>query len=356
MTTKFITFLIAALIISNFSFGNIFRVGYSGPQLTGVDFATVSEAIAAANANDTIQIYPGANSPSAAGFDKRLVFIGMGYLLDKNTGLQVATTSSALTVQNINAGASGSVFEGLEINQTINSTSGLLQDITFHRCKITNNQIQLSTAGDSIKNMTFSQCFFSVNSGTSYYSGANTKIAGMQFLNCIFSFENYWGVFNNDVGGAITNTSFVNCSGNGYPALIENGLVSIYYRNCILETEPTVANTDLYDYCTFQSDYSTHYVSGTSNQFGKDFTTVFSGDVSAASGLDAGWTIASGSPAIGYGKDNSNNSIDAGAYGGVSPYKLSGVPPVPAFYKLTAPTTNASSNPYTITFSVRANN
>jgi hypothetical protein len=178
----------------------------------------------------------------------------------------------------------------------------------------------------------------------------------MRFLNCIFSFENYWGAFGIDVGGTINNVSYENCSGNGYSATLSYGSTSIYYRNCILETEPTAANTDLYDYCIFQSDYATHYVSGTSNQFGKDFTTVFSGDVSTASGLDAGWTLAAGSPAIGYGKDNSNNSIDAGAYGGVNPYKLSGIPPVPAFYKLTAPTTNASSNPYTITFSVRANN
>ena len=357
MKTKFFTLLAVALLFSSISFAKIFRVGYTGPQVTGVDFAAVSDAINAAAANDTIQIYPGASSPTASGFSKRLVFIGMGYLLDKNAGLQVATTSSVLNVQNINAGASGSVFEGLEINQTINATSGLLANVVFSRCKFTNGiSISLYTAGDSIKNMTFSECFFTGNTDPGFYSSANTKITGVQFLNCIFSSERYWGVFNSDVGGVITNTSYVNCSGNGYAAIISNGTVSIYYRNCILETEPSASNTDLYDYCIFESNSATHYVAGTGNQFGKDFTTIFSGDISAGSGLDAGWVLKSGSVAIGYGKDNSNNAIDAGAYGGVNPYKLSGIPPVPAFYKLTAPTTNASSNPYTITFSVRANN
>ena len=354
MYKKLSTLFIAALLICNFSFAKIFRVGYSGPQVAGVDFADVTSAVSAASANDTIQIYPSAFSPSIGGLTKKLVFIGMGYFLDKNSNLQVATTSASLSMQNPLPAASGSVFEGLEINQTINATSGLLANILFSRCKITNSQIQISTSGDSIKNMTFSQCYFT-GSAPFFYSGVNTKITGINFQNCIFSFENYWGAFGRDFG-IITNVNYENCSGNGYPATITTGVVSIYYRNCILKTESNVANTDLYDYCSFQTNNVTHFVAGTANQFGKDFTTVFSGDVTAGVGGDAEWALKAGSPAIGYGRDNSNNPVDAGAYGNVNPYKLSGIPPVPAFYKLTASSSSASANPYTITFSVRANN
>lgn len=68
--------------------------------------------------------------------------------------------------------------------------------------------------------------------------------------------------------------------------------------------------------------------------------------------FDGKFMLKVGSPALGVGI----GGIDCGAYGGVNPYKLSLIPAVPAFYKLTSPGTAASSNPYPITFSVRANN
>ena len=68
--------------------------------------------------------------------------------------------------------------------------------------------------------------------------------------------------------------------------------------------------------------------------------------------------LKSGSLAIGGGTDLSGNPTDAGIYGGEAAfrYKLSGVPAVPAIYKLTAPSNSATSNPYNITISVRSNN
>ena len=87
MYKKLSTLFIAALLISNFSFAKIFRVGYSGPQLAGVDFTTADPAVAAASANDTIQIYPGAFSPTIGGLTKKLAdnkherIIGIALLL-----------------------------------------------------------------------------------------------------------------------------------------------------------------------------------------------------------------------------------------------------------------------------------
>ena len=347
MKTKFCTLLVAALFFSSFSFATIFRVNYTGPQVSGVDFTTADPAVAAASTNDTIQIYPGKNL-TVSQLTKKLVFIGMGYFLDKNANLQLAATSNLLNVT-ADVGANGSVFEGLEINLT-NYSGGSLQNILFKRCKIVSSTFYVYNATDKVSNITFSQCYMS---NIALQVSDNTTIDAIDFQNCIIE-DNAGSFYNLNSTGVITNVTFENCSVMG-GTVTEAGNIAVYYRNCIFANEPNIANNDLFDYCTFASNSATHYVAGTSNQFGKAFTTVFSGNIDGTE-WDASYTLKSGSPAIGYGRDGSNNPIDAGAYGGVTPYKLSGIPPVPAFYKLTAPSTNASANPYTITFSVRANN
>ena len=56
------------------------------------------------------------------------------------------------------------------------------------------------------------------------------------------------------------------------------------------------------------------------------------------------------SPAKGAG----SGGTDIGMFGGVNPYVLSGIPSVPTFYQLTAPSNTATTNPYVITFSVKS--
>ena len=82
-------------------------------------------------------------------------------------------------------------------------------------------------------------------------------------------------------------------------------------------------------------------------------TAVFVGYSTQGSFSNDGlWVLKAGSVAIGAGV----GGTDCGIFGGAKPYKLSGIPEIPAFYKLTAPSNTTSGNPYTITFSVRSNN
>ena len=67
---------------------------------------------------------------------------------------------------------------------------------------------------------------------------------------------------------------------------------------------------------------------------------------------DGIYVLKTTSPAKGAGV----GGTDMGMFGGTNPYKLSGIPKIPAFYKLTAPSNTTSTNPYTVTFSVRSNN
>ena len=72
---------------------------------------------------------------------------------------------------------------------------------------------------------------------------------------------------------------------------------------------------------------------------------------------DAKWQLATNSVAKNAGIiPGTSTATDCGMYGGTNPYKASGIPAVPAFYKLSAPSSTATTSPYTITFSARSNN
>ena len=72
---------------------------------------------------------------------------------------------------------------------------------------------------------------------------------------------------------------------------------------------------------------------------------------------DARWQLATNSVAKNAGViPGTSTATDCGMYGGTNPYKASGIPAVPAFYKLNAPSSTATTSPYTITFSARSNN
>ena len=68
--------------------------------------------------------------------------------------------------------------------------------------------------------------------------------------------------------------------------------------------------------------------------------------------------LAAGSPALTAGKNHAGAATQCGVFGGESAqyYRMSGVPNIPAIYQLSAPSQNASSNPYNITISTRSNN
>jgi len=139
----------------------------------------------------------------------------------------------------------------------------------------------------------------------------------------------------------------------GYNADFGNG--SFVVKNCIFTMYHSNDVNCVYQNNIFNSDYGV----GPSNNGNKNIdnatmsSAVFVGfsDQSTFSN-DGRWALKAGSPAKGAG----TNGTDCGVFGGVKPYKLSGVPEIPAFYKLTSPSNIASKNPYTITFSIRSNN
>jgi hypothetical protein len=106
---------------------------------------------------------------------------------------------------------------------------------------------------------------------------------------------------------------------------------------------------------------------GSNNRWGQSWSNLFGrlnsgsdngGDISHSTFDENYYLLKTGSLAINGGFDAINNPTDCGVFGGelIYRYKLSGVPSLPAIYKLTSPTQAATSNPYNVTISVRSNN
>ena len=94
------------------------------------------------------------------------------------------------------------------------------------------------------------------------------------------------------------------------------------------------------------------FPAGNGNQQNKAWATIFN----LTGSYDGKYSLKSGSPAIGAGTLGAGTT-DAGIFGGATPYRLSGIPPVPTIYALTSPQgTTPAGNIVQINLSTRSNN
>ena len=339
------------------------RVGYSGAQITGVDFTSLQDAHnnVGTIAGDTIQVYPGYTGGGMTQ-TKRLIIIGIGYLTtgtNFNPNLNVLTTQNPIGISRIDytsasSGVSGSEYHGLELSFGLIGNLGTsINNITVQRCRlvtvsgfsspsgsINNFKIKqcLSVGSASASPITFQNCLIenSLLTGTNFFGPGTFNLASTFYIkNCNYT----------------TNLSFAN--------FFDFGSFSILAENCIFQSN-TFAN---YANTTFNNCFLTNGtlmplvpgVSGSNNVFNvsADNGNVFVGyPTQGTFSNDGRFALKAGSPAIGAG----TGGVDCGVFGNTNPYKLSGIPATPAFYRLNAPSTNTSTNPYQITFSVRSNN
>ena len=136
MNYKIFTLFFATIFFTSIANAKIFRVGYTGLPLAGVDYtiAQSQQAQDDASAGDTIQIY--GNSINMT-IDKQLVIIGFGYNFDVNPNLQAIGTDQPSNVNLfLNTGSGGTIVSGVSgnfvISATANATDGI-SDITFQR-------------------------------------------------------------------------------------------------------------------------------------------------------------------------------------------------------------------------------
>ncbi len=326
----------ATLLISIECYAKIHRVGYFGIPLPGTDYATLQNANDSAAAGDTILLFPGNWN---ATFNKKYVVIGYGYFVagtGKNANLQNITGTQTVTVY-LDSTASSSTFLGLD---GINITAYYLNpvnNITVSRC---NGSVSFNNK--TCNNWQITRC----NLASLGYTWGLGIVSNLSVNNCYIASVSFGsgpvsgltGQFNNDI---ISGADFFNGS-----FLLKNDIILTYHSN---------DGNCVYQNCIGTSDYgaipSTNSDQNITNAVMT--TNVFVGYSTQGSfSNDGRWVLKAGSPAIGKGL----GGTDCGIFGGTNPYKLSGIPPVPSFYLLTAASSITSTNPYTITFSVRSNN
>lgn len=342
MKTKIFTLVALTAIVLSTQNANatIRRVGYTGIAILNTDYTTLQSAHDAATAGDTLLLFPGAYSAS---YSKKIITIGYGYFNDTTT---LGTAANA-ALQNIKgtltcsvalyAGAANSLFEGIDGATIYAYYSEIVSNITVRRCH----------GGVYFNNMVCNnwQVIQSYVNMSFYWTGGTPT--NLVVNNCYIdnislngSGLTQTGQFNNNVIYGVSAQEF----GNG-SFVLKNNIFLLYHgsdANCVYQNN------------IFNANYPGIATNGNQNIAETTIlSNVFVGyGVQGTYSNDNRYLLKAGSPAIGAGA----GGADCGMFGGTNPYKLSGMPRIPAFYKLTAPSNITSTNPYTLTFSVRSNN
>lgn len=252
---------------------------------------------------------------------KPITLFGPGYFLhgkNANEGVQATESSALLGQVIIRTTGNGTHLSGLKLNDYI--LKG--ENIIISSCHFNGITIE-----DSSKNISIQKSFFSFFDIGNSSTGINLK------NNIINAVGRSW---NSVISGRIRNRTYVEISSNsfiagGYVFLEDYGTNNIAFRNNIFPNTAAgfwgnpnstfknniyqhidISPDNLHPTNKFISNYESLYLSG--NQGAPDYR----------------YQLAPNSPARGAGE----NGTDCGAYGGVDPYVLSGVPNIPSIYYL----------------------
>ena len=388
-----LSFCLLAIMISSTASATIRRVGFknSVSPVVGLDYTTFQAAHDASSNGDTIQLYPltlNSGSSFSGTLNKRLYVIGPGYYYNSytlpgsgiiNASLQILPGGIASCNFTIGLGSAGSVFQGLSsLSITTSNILDSLNNITISRSRYVNvnfdnsgvcnnwiiNQCQgvsvsqggygVSFSGNrTITNLRIENC---LGINMSYSAGGPQSPVGVnsgQILNCIVGYgigstgtDVFYDQFylNNSVF-VIQNCIDINTfPGNGVSnTIFINNLTSSAALNNPVSTNPG-------------SSGNVFSVSHTGNAIFVGYPTNVSGSTTLYS-PDAAFQLSATSIAKNAGIIPGTATLtDCGIFGGTNPYKSSGIPSVPSFYKLTSPSPTATASPYIMTFSARSNN
>lgn len=299
---------------------------------SGADFEQITEAIDAASPGDTLYIAGSAVEYDPFTLGKPLVMIGPGYDLNRNEGLQaqsLAATISGPDNVSVFLGASGSVFMGLNFEDTIEV---LGNNITFKRCRVV------------------------TNGGSFAFRGSANNIIAQSYIRN--ESRNGTGLVLSDNSTALISNTSMEGTGNGLfidasstavidQSIIRHGLrcTTCNVSNTILLTTNLEVSGSSFSYTIFRGNLR----SGEGNRGNIDPDVLF---VDLDADFDAGFQLSSTSPARGVGRDG----VDLGIFGGNEPYVLSGVPNIPSLYFFDAPVSGSAANGLRVQIKARANN
>jgi hypothetical protein len=381
---KLYFFVAAVIFLAAEANATIRRVGFFANQIANQDYYTFQDAYNAANNNDTILIFPG-KSLTSIQLNKKLVIIGTGNWLDPNStpkgnaNLQAfAGTPTAASI-GFQTGSAGSTVSGFDFasstvyvganNITLRRNANLL--VTFGYNPNTGG----ASITQTVSNLQLLENYrLAVND---YYGGFT--FTGVNISNNLMSYISFTtnSTFNGNIANNVWAYDGSNGANGGTTVMSNSSPINLgggawLFQNNILLSYSNVSAASNYNY---------FYIQGETN-------SVFNYNVNVQSYNGSAWPTGTGNVTITpanatlvfngfplistYSADNRyqlqassaakvanrpGSSVDAGIFGGLSPYKLSTIPAIPTIYQFTSPQGNNPSGS-TIQFNVstRGNN
>jgi hypothetical protein len=341
----------------------------------GANFATLQLANdnAAVLNGDTLHLEPSSNAYAGANINKALIIIGNGYFLSgtgSNASLQQNTATSLVTgtinftsasagAGAPNTGAFGATMAGVTVNGTVTFIN--VSSVTVTRCNI--QSISFSGYGSTVaQGLKITKCFLKGSTTATGFTG--TPSVDVTFENNIFSTETGQG--GNNIQFNLPTTMkglFRNNIINDFftPMALSNFYVT---NNIFLETNPPLNATNVNN--VYKNNIfviatpGNGIIGGTAgNVVNVNFANIFTANPTVGTGDARFQIIANATNPAFQGGETIGAVItpSCGAFGATDPYRLSGIPAVPAIYSLTIPSgvaTGATS--MQISVSTRSNN
>ncbi|MDD2331758.1 MAG: hypothetical protein PHI68_03795 [Candidatus Cloacimonetes bacterium] len=287
------------------------------------DFTSLQDANndAGVASGDTIYVYGSVQSYGEVNINKQLTILGTGYFLANNPGFQHQSLEAVIGTMSLNEGSSGSLVAGLTINDNINLNT---TSLTIEGCRLLKVR---------------------VNSSNCIIQGCYVMIIG--------GYNSSTVILSNAMNTIISNTLI--SANNGFYGLAVASNSSATVCNCIIRSPVNIYNTDFYNNILYKdSNYAISLNTNNSNVHHNVFQAATGTDWSSISDptniVDwAGelFTLSSSPDGKFELLDSPDNpALSAGIFGqacgifgGLSPYRLSGIPRIPSIYEFLIPST-----------------
>ena len=336
MKNLLLLMMVFALLCNSLMAQHLLRVNNNTDFDAG--FATLEAAASNASNGDTIYIEGSATEYEGAIINKQLTIVGPGFFLSENPKTQAnnidASFNSSIT---FTTGSEGSTIMGCKFKYQVDVKINV-SDITVIR-----NHLSSVEFNGISNNILVAQNYVENQIYTSWVAPAG------QITNSIISSNIIKGQISTGLssGSLMVSNNVCLTAGWSFPidcynATIQNNILIGSSFNII---SPNTGNTISYN--IMASDGTN--ING--NQYNILMASVFADfDGALDMSTDGKWKLKDGSPAIGAGIDGTN----CGAFGGLAPYILSGIPNLPHIYQADVPASVSSESGLQVTIHVKS--
>lgn len=350
--------LLLSIIVTTLSIGaNATVIQVNNNPGASADYAMLQQAIDAANSGDTLYVAGSPNyydGTSLVRLNKTLTIIGPGYFLGENGQTQSSNQTAKISELEIGEGASHSVIMGLDFYTSTNTLmfskdkrDGTVGTSAADNVSIKRNLffiLDLNYSSGTI----ISQNFFHRGGNNLFidYSASNTLVQ-----NNIFKSGSYSSIVG-DANHELSNTVIINNTFENGLSYIHGAEITnnIFYSDELVNCDNNTVKNNVF----VSAEGVAVPTTSTGNTLTDNIFSVTAANLFVETTLtvDNDFILKTNSPAIGVGLDN----IDAGAFGGLNAYKLSGLPPIPSVYELSTNGVGTKENGLSVTLKAKSNN